>query len=385
MDFKMTDEQELLKENIREWCACNITETMIQRWYSEHDMPDEIAKSWIEAGFGYMGIPEEYGGTSCDRLTLGIVVEELARATGAHIPFSLNALLMYDICEFGNAEQIKMCMDAFRETGYPNFSLAISEPNAGSDNMSMTTYTKEINSKIHINGQKTWVTNGEKCPYIFLVAKDESPDTKNSSMSLWLFPKDTPGVTSAPVPRFCDGIEVFSDMTFEDVVIDKRCLLGERGRGFMGLMKNFEMERCMVMAQNIGQAQACMDDAAAYVTQRIAFGKPISNFQLIQEKITDMEIKIRNSRNLTYQTLWEIDNKMPVQISAALMKRYAGPATTQVCDEAIQIFGGLGFTKQTRVGRCMLDCRGMMIGGGTIEIMVHIAGRALAKKYAKAK
>jgi len=383
MDFSLTQEQELLKESVREWCARNITETMIQRWYSEHDMPDEIAKSWIDAGFGYMGIPEEHGGTSCDAVTLGIIAEELAHSTAAHIPFSLNALLMYDLCHFGNAEQIKMCMDAFKETGYPNFSLAISEPNAGSDNMSMTTYTKEIDGKIHINGHKTWVTNGEQCPLIFLVAKDQSPDPKNSSMSLWLLSKDTPGVTVKPLPRFCEGIEAFAEMTFEDVVIDKSCLLGEYGKGFTGLVKNFEMERCIVMAQNLGQAQACMDDAAAYVNQRIAFGKPISNFQLIQEKLTDMEIKLRNSRNLIYQTLWEIDNNRPVQISAALMKRYAGPATTQVCDEAIQIFGGLGFTKQTCVGRCMLDCRGMMIGGGTVEVMVHIAGRALAKKYAK--
>lgn len=383
MDFRLTEEQELLKENVREWCAHNITEEMLQKWYAESDMPDEIAKSWIDAGFGYMGIPEEHGGTSCDNLTLGIVVEELAHTTGAHIPFSLNALLMYDLCEFGNPEQIKLGLDAFRKTGYPNFSLAISEPNAGSDNMSMTTYTKEIDGKIHINGQKTWVTNGEKCPYIFLVTKDDSPDPKNPSMSLWMFPKDLPGVTVTPVSRFCEGIEVFCDMTFEDVVIDKSCLLGERGKGFLGLLKNFEMERCMVMAQNVGQAQACMDDAAAYVSQRIAFGKPISNFQLIQEKLTDMEIKIRNSRNMTYQTLWELDNNKSVQISAALMKRYAGPATTQVCDEAIQIFGGLGFTKNSRAGRCMLDCRGMMIGGGTIEIMVHIAGRALVKQYAK--
>jgi len=383
MDFRMTDEQELLLESIREFCSRHIDEQKIQEWYANHGMPSDVTKAWIDAGFGFMGIPEEYGGTPTDLVTLGLMIEEVSRCTGASIPFTSNTLAMFDICEFGNDEQIAMAMDVYKETGQSIFSLAISEPGAGSDNMAMTTTAREIDGKIHLNGTKTWVTNGENLPYVLAVAKDEDPDPKNPNMSMWLFPLDTPGVSTAPLHKIGNQINPFCEMYFDDVILDKSCLVGERGKGFMNLMKNFEMERCVIVAGNLGLAQAAMEDAAAYATQRVAFGQTISRYQLIQEKLTDMEIKLQTTRNFLYKTLWELENGVSVQLNSALLKRYGAHVTTEVCNDAMQIFGGLGYTTETRVGRCMLDCRGMEFGGGTNEIMVYIAGRQIAKKYAK--
>jgi len=384
MDFAFTDEQELLRESVREWCSRHFTEEKIKQWYAEGGMPDDVTKSWVDAGFGFLGIPEEHGGTSCDNVTLGVVMEELCHQAAAWVPITLTMLLMFDIVHLGTPEQIKMVMDAYRATGKSLMVLAVSEPGAGTDNMAMSTTAHEReDGKIVLNGQKTWVTNGEKAPYVMVIAKDEDPSPKNPNMSLWFFPTDTPGVSTSPLHKIGATINPFCDMYLDNVVIDKSCLLGERGKGFMNLMKNFEFERCVAVATAIGEAQAAMDDAAAYASQRIAFGKPISTYQLIGEKLTDMEIALENSRNMLYKTLWKLDNKMPVQIDAALLKRYAVPACTQVCSEAMQIFGGLGYTTETRVNRCWLDCRGLEIGGGTTEIMVHIAGRQLAKKYAR--
>jgi len=381
MDFRFTDEQELLRESIREWCSRNVDEQKVQEWYAQHGVSDEVAKSWLDAGFGFLGLPEEVGGTPCDNVTLGLVVETLCECTGASMPFATNTFNMYDMCTMGTPEQIEMCMEGFRKTGKPLFSVALSEPGAGSDNMGMTTVAKEIDGKFHITGQKTWVTNGEYDPYVMVVARDEDPARTNTSMSLWLIPLDAPGVSTSPLNKMGNQINPFCEMYFDDVVVDESARVGERGKGFVNLMKHFEIARCMIVATNLGEAQAAMNDAAAYASERIAFEKPISTFQMIQEKLTDMEIRLRNTRNMLYDTLWRFDNNIPVSLECALLKRYGSPATTQVCREAVQIFGGLGYTSETRVGRCMLECMGMEIGGGTSEIMVHVAGRMLAKQY----
>ncbi|KUO61646.1 MAG: acyl-CoA dehydrogenase [Gracilibacter sp. BRH_c7a] len=383
MDFKMTEEQELLLESAREFVNRHFTEDKIKQWYKEHGVPDELTKAYLDAGFGYLGIPEEFGGTPVDNMTICLVVEEMTRASGASTPFMLNSLVMFDMCEFGSPEQIQFAMDAYTKVGKPCFSLAVSEPGAGSDNASMTTTAKKVDGKIVINGQKTWVTNGETSPYVLVVAKDEDPSPQNKNMSMWLLPKDTPGVKTASLEKIGQTIMPFCEMYFDNVVIEESCLVGERGRGFMNLMKNFEMERLIIGAHSLGMAQAAMEDAAAYAGQRVAFGQTIGKFQQIQQKLTDMEVKIQNMRNLLYKTAWELDNGISVQLNSALVKRYIPNAALEVCSDALQIFGGLGYTTETRVSRLWQDSRGNQIAGGTDEIMVYIAGRQILKKYAK--
>ena len=159
--------------------------------------------------------------------------------------------------------------------------------------------------------------------------------------------------------------------------------VGAEGAGFMNLMKNFEMERSLIAAQSIGLAQTAMDDAAAYASERICFNKPISSFQLIQLKLAEMETVLQNARNMMYKTLWKLDNGMSVQIDSALLKRYTAMNCTWVASEALQMYAGLGYTTETRMGRIWEDCRGNELAGGTDEVMVYIAGRQLAKKYKK--
>ena len=149
-------------------------------------------------------------------------------------------------------------------------------------------------------------------------------------------------------------------------------------------MKNFEWERCVLLAELLGEAQAAMDDACAWTNERQQFGKGIKTFQLVQEHIVEMQIELTNTRNFLYRTCWKMDNGIPVNNDAAMLKRYGAPALTDCCSRALQLMGGLGFTDETRVSRLMLDCRGFQIGGGTVEIMVHISGRGILKEYAKA-
>ena len=384
MDFSLTDEQELLVDSIKEFCERYFDEQKVKDMYAAGGVTDELVQAYLESGFGLMGIPEELGGVPCDRVTLGLLTEEFAHYCGCLTPFLNNTLAMCDMIDFGSPEQVEMCMNAYLETGKPIFSLGFSEPGAGSDNASMTSVTKKQADGTYIlSGQKTWVTQGEVFPYVLVIAKDEDPAPENRSMSMWLVPRELKGVSTAPLHKLGQQIIPFCEMYFDDVVLTEDMRVGEAGKGFYNLMKNYEMERCLIIAQTLGCAQAAMDDAAAYVNERVTMGKPLSTRQLIQEKLTEMETALQNTRNMLYKTLWKMDNDESIRIDSALLKRYGAQACTQVASEALQIYGGLGYTTETRVGRIWQDLRGNQIAGGTDEIMVYIAGRQLAKQYAR--
>lgn len=384
MDFAMTDEQELLLESVREFCDRYFTEDVIKEMYETGDMPDEIAEAYRDAGFGLMGIPEEYGGIPCDKVTLGMMIEELYHSSGCNHILYQNSLTAFDIVEFGTPEQIQKYMDAYMETGWPLCSLSISEPGAGSDNRNMScTAKKQDDGTYRLNGQKTWVTMGAKLPYTIVVAKDEDPSRENDKMSLWMIEMDRQGVSTAGLHKIGQQCIPFCEVYLDDVVLTEDQRMGEPGKGFMMLMKNFEVERSYIVAEQVGLAQAALEDAAKYANQRIAFGKPITRLQMIQELLADMEIKVQNTRNMLYKTLWMMDNEQPVQLESAMLKRYGCKACWEVADSALQIYAGLGYTTEVRVGRLWADMRGNMFGGGTHEVMAYIAGRQVAKKYAE--
>lgn len=384
MDFMLTDEQELLLDSVREFCERYFTESAIKEMYDTHTMPTEIAEAYRDAGFGLMGIPEEFGGIPADKVTLGLMIEELYRCSGCmHILYQ-NSLSMFDVMEFGTEAQKTEAMEHYMATGLPIASLSISEPGAGSDNRSMTCVTKrQSDGTYRLSGQKTWVTMGAALPYTIIVAKDEDPSRENANMSLWFVKMDTPGLTTAPLHKIGQQCIPFCEVYLDDVVLNEEDRMGKPGEGFMMLMKNFEVERAFIVAEQLGLAQAALEDAAGYASQRLAFNKPIANFQMIQEKLTEMEIRVENTRNMLYKTLWKMDNDISVQLDSALLKRYGCTECFNVANMALSIYGGLGYTTEVRIGRIWADMRGNEFGGGTPEIMAYIAGRQIAKKYAK--
>lgn len=256
---------------------------------------------------------------------MAMIIEELNHC-GGNIPMAPNLLIMFDMVEFGTPEQIQYAIDYYKENGYPPYCLAISEPEAGSANQWMTTTaTKDADGKIHINGTKTWVTSGENSDGFIVVCKDEDPSAENKEMSMYLVPANSKGVTIEPLNKIGMQIMPFSKIIFDDVVVDESALLGIKGKGFLQLMKNFEWERCVLLAELLGEAQAAMDDACAWVNERQQFGKGIKTFQLVQEHIVEMQIELTNTRNFLYRTCWKMDNGIPVNNDAAMLKRYGAP------------------------------------------------------------
>ena len=381
MDFRMTDEQEILMQSLEEYITRGFPDSYFRDCDNKHEYPIEFMRGLCDAGFGLMGVPEEYGGTPVDDLTLIMYCEKIAYLTGTSY---LTSHLIYvdDILSFGTDEQKKVTMDLVSK-GDPSLCLGISEPQAGSDNSAMTATATRKNGKIYINGQKTFITNANFAPYMLCMTRDLSNPKPVKGISMWFLPLNKKGVKIEPLDKIGWNMRPSCEVYLEDVELDESDLIGKENEGFFQLMKNFEIERLVMCAGSLGCAQAAFEDALNYANQREQFGQKIGNFQMIQQKLSDMQIKLHNMRNFLYKCAWEKDNGISIQISSALCKRYCAQAGCEVVDEAMQILGSVGYTNDHRVSRMWRDLRVGRIGGGTDEIMVYIAGRAMLKALNK--
>lgn len=382
MDFRLTEEQELLLESLREIMARDCTEEYMKECNEKGEAPKKFIQALAENGFGMLGVPEEYGGTPVDTMTLMLVAEEITKNGGPHFAFG-QALSIADMLEFGSEEQKA---DTMREVQAGNvaFVLGFTEPQAGSDSSAITTTFTRKNGKVYINGHKTFMSNALTAPYMLCMARNSEevgdPDKRNA-FSMWWVPMSAPGIKVERLKKIGWHMMDTCEVYLENVEVEEKDLVGVEGNGFMQVLINFEVERLLMAASVLGYAECAFEDAARYANQRVQFGKTIGCQQLIQEKLTYMKIKIENMKNMVYKCAWEIDNGLPVQISSALAKLYCAQAANEVIDDALQIMGGIGYTTDCRISRLWVDARVFRIGGGTDEIMIHAAGRAILKQY----
>ena len=379
MDFKKTEEQELLLESLRTVMERGNFEDYFKECDKNHEYPQKAVDALVEAGFSTLGIPEEHGGTPTDILTQIMVAEE-AHALGypslCWINFSTE---VDDILTFGNEDQQKKVLECALEGRKP-FTLGFTEPQAGSDSAAMSTTATKRDGKVYINGNKTFNTSADRAPYMLCVCRSGVNESPYKDFSMYLFPMDRPGVTIEKLDKIGNNMCGTYEVHLDNVECEETDLVGEECKGFYQLMKNFEVERLTICAANVGMARCAYDEAVRYAGVREQFGKTIGSFQLIQEKIVDMKIKIENMQNMLYKTAWKKMNGESIMIDSSLVKRYTGQAAFEVIDDAMQIMGGIGYTHDCRISRLWRDQRVYRIGAGTDEIMIHIAGRGLLKE-----
>jgi alkylation response protein AidB-like acyl-CoA dehydrogenase len=379
MDFGLTDEQVLLLDSLGDVLERECPESYIADLDLNHQQPTSFRRAMNDAGFGSLGFPEEYGGTPCDAVTLVLLAERVARQ-GLNNGYGLELLQATDILEFGNEDQKREIL-GYLAAGDVPFALGFTEPGAGSDSSAMATTAVHHDGMVTFNGTKTLITSALASRNLLVMAKDPAVENPREAISMYLVPMDSPGLTTNRLDKIVWHISDSCEIFMDDVTLPESCLVGVKGAGFKQLMRNFELERLVIAANCLGQAQCAFDDAASYAAQRVQFGKPIGSFQLIQLKLTDMAIKLENMRSFVYRTAWMVDQGLPLKSQGALCKRYCAMAAFEVADEAMQIFGGVGVTVGTRVSRLWRDLRGHRFGGGTDEIMVHIAGRQIVKDH----
>ena len=379
MDFSRTEEQELLLESLQTVMERGNFESYFRECDENHQFPDQAVEALVEAGFASLGIPEELGGTPTDILTQIMVAEE-AHALGypslCWINFSTE---VDDILSFGNKEQQEKVI-SYALQGKKPFTLCLTEPQAGSDSAAMSTTATKRDGKVYINGNKTFNTSADRAPYMLCVCRSGINENPYKDFSMYLFPMDAPGVTIEKLSKVGNNMCGTYEVHLDNVECEESDLVGVECKGFYQLMKNFEVERLTICAANVGMARCAYDEALRYAAQREQFGKPIGTFQLIQEKLVDMRIKIENMQNLLYKTAWKKMQGESIMIDSSLVKRYTGKAAFEVIDDAMQIMGGIGYTDDCRISRLWRDQRVYRIMAGTEEIMVHTAGRAIIKE-----
>lgn len=381
MDFARTEEQELLLESLRAAYTRGNFEEYFKDCDKNHVYPEEAAKVMVEAGFAALGIPEEHGGQETDILTLIMVAEEAHALGWPALTWVNQALAVDNVLSFGNEEQKKTVLSLALQ-GIKPFTLGFSEPQAGSDSSAMAATATKRDGKVFINGQKTFNTSADRSPNMLCVIREFKNENPVKDFSMYLLPLTREGVTIRPLDKIGCNMTATCEVYLKDVECAETDLFGVESRGFYQLMKNYEVERLLTCAGNLGQARCAYDEAVRYAGVREQFGKTIGSFQIIQQKITDMRIKIENMRNLIYRTAWKHINGQSISIDSSLCKRYTGQAAFEVIDDAMQIMGGIGYTNDCRISRLWRDQRVFRIFAGTEEIMVHSSARMIIKEAA---
>lgn len=381
IDFNLTEEQELILESYIEFIEnCGFDDEYFDKCWDECRYPVEYYKAFYNSPLGMLGLPEDVGGTPADAQTMAMLevkAGELGRPT-----FTTAVQNLHPICLFGTADQKQRALDAMLK-GYQPAALCISEPGAGSDNSGISTRYERKDGKIIINGMKTMITNATVVPQFQVLCRDFNVENYAQGMTAFMIPADTPGITMEAQHKIGVRQLPLCEVYFKDVEIDESCLFGVEHQGYQQMFVNLEFERLMIAAFAVGSAKRAFNLAADYANQRVQFGKPIGDKQLIQEMITRMGINIELGQNFVYKVAWMIDNGLSTRIEGPMLKYFAARAQNEVCDDALQIFGGIGYLDDAPVSRLWRDARTSRIGGGTDEVMVHVVGRGLLKKAAK--
>jgi len=381
MDFRLTEEQQLLVDSLKELCLREIPDSTIAELDEKHEFPWKQWQILADNGYTGLGIDEAYGGTSADVTTQCLVADVLGKyAFPLSVIYGLGVICIRDIQDFGTEEQKQTILGGVVR-GEPPIALGISEPQAASDASGLKTRADFDGDDVVINGQKIYCTIANVAKYILMMTRDPEIENPYKAMSMWIVPTDTPGVRINPLPKVGWWSVPTCEVFLENVRIPKSNLVGTLNNGWFQLMKNFEIERVALSASVVGAAEAAFEDAARYANSRVQFGKPIGTYQLIQKKIVDMALKVENMRNYYSKVAWMMDNGIPVRHEHAMAKLYIAQTAFEVTDDAMQVFGGMGYMMAARVQRLWRDVRVMRIGGGTDEIMYNIAGPQLLKNF----
>ncbi|GGE82147.1 acyl-CoA dehydrogenase [Priestia taiwanensis] len=377
MNFHLSAEHEMIRKMVREFAKNEVEPTAAIR--DEEERFDRTIFDQM-ASLGLTGIPwsEEYGGIGSDYLAYVIAVEELSRvcaSTGVTLS-AHTSLAGWPIYTFGTEEQKQKYLRPMAE-GTKMGAYGLTEPNSGSDAASMRTTAVRNGDHYVLNGSKIFITNGGEAD-IYVVFALTDPSSKHKGTTAFIIEKDTPGFS---VGKKESKLGIRSSLTteiiFEDCNVPVENVLGVENEGFKIAMQTLDGGRNGIAAQAVGIAQGALDAAVSYAKERHQFGKPIIQQQGIAFKLADMATSVEAARLLTYQAAWLESQGLPYGKQSAMSKLFAGDIAMQVTTEAVQVFGGYGYTRDYPVERYMRDAKITQIYEGTQEIQRLVISRML--------
>lgn len=379
MHFKLSEEHEMIRKMVRDFAKNEVAPTAAER-DEEERFDRAIFDQMAELGLTGIPWPEEYGGIGSNYLAYVIAIEELSRvcaSTGVTLS-AHTSLAGWPIFKFGTEEQKQTFLRPMAE-GKKIGAYGLTEPGSGSDAGGMKTIAKRDGDHYVLNGSKIFITNGGIAD-IYVVFALTDPESKQRGTSAFIVESDTPGFSvGKKESKLGIRSSPTTEIMFEDCRIPVENLLGEEGQGFKIAMQTLDGGRNGIAAQAVGIAQGALDASVAYARERYQFGKPIAAQQGIGFKLADMATDVEAARLLTYQAAWLESEGLPYGKESAMSKVFAGDAAMKVTTEAVQVFGGYGYTKDYPVERYMRDAKITQIYEGTQEIQRLVISRMLTK------
>lgn len=366
VNFELSDEQKMLQETARSF-AENEIRPVAEEYDRDSKFPMDVIKKAWEIGLMNTSIPEEYGGGGLDLLSGTIIEEELSwGCSGIATSIFANGLASAPV-EIGGSDEIKkeFLTPLTEEPKLASFCLT--EPDAGSDVASMKTTAVKKGDKYVINGSKCFITNGSHADWYTVYAKTD-PDAGHRGISAFVVPRDAGVVVDKKEDKLGQRASDTAMITFPEVEIPAKNLLGEENAGFKLAMQTLDTTRPGVAAMATGIQQAALEHAVAYAKERVQFGVPIAMHQAIQFMIADMATKVEASRLLYMKSAWLLDNGQRNSLVASHAKRFASDSAMETAVDAVQVFGGYGFIKEYPVEKLMRDAKIMQLYEGTSQI-----------------
>jgi len=381
MDFELSDEQRDIQRAAREFAEGEFPE--IAREYDrKEEFPREVWKKACQLGFIGLFIKEEYGGPGLGILEHSMVMEEFWRVDPGCGNILLSVFGSEIIQLFGREEQKRKYLPPLPR-GEAIMGTAITEPDAGSDMISISTAAKKDKDGYIVNGTKQFITNGSIADYLVVICvTNPEAESRLKRFSALLVETDRPGVVATKITgklgiRASDTAEV----NFSDVRVPRENLIGtEEGQGFYQTMQLFNINRVIAASQGVGVAQGALDKAIKHVKQRKQFGHPIGTFQAIQFMIAEMATWVEAARALTYKAGWMIDHGKVDPKLISMAKWLAGEVGVKVANEALQLHGGYGYIADYDIERFYRDAKIVEIYEGTKEIEKNTIARELLGK-----
>ncbi|MBN7785535.1 isovaleryl-CoA dehydrogenase [Ponticoccus gilvus] len=377
MEFDLGEDVNALREMVHKWAQERV-KPMAADIDRDNVFPPEL---WQEMGaLGLLGVtvPEEYGGAGLGYLAHTVAVEEVARASasvslsyGAHSNLCVNQIRLN-----GNDEQRAKYLPRLISGAHVG-ALAMSEPGAGSDVVSMKLRAEKRNDRYVLNGNKYWITNGPDADTLVVYAKTD-PEAGAKGITAFLIEKEMAGFSTS---RHFDKLGMrgsnTAELIFENVEVPFENILGEEGKGVRVLMSGLDYERVVLAGIGLGIMAACLDEIMPYMVERKQFGQSIGNFQLMQGKIADMYTAMNSARAYVYEVARACDRGTVTRQDAAACCLYASEEAMKQAHQAVQAMGGAGFLNDAPVARLFRDAKLMEIGAGTSEIRRMLVGREL--------
>lgn len=377
MSFDLGEDVNALREMVHRWA-----QERVRPIAADVDLKNEFPNElWEEMGeLGLLGVttPEEYGGAGMSYLAHVIVVEEIARASASvSLSYGAHSNLCVNQIKLNGTHEQKMKYLPGLISGTSVGALAMSEPSAGSDVVSMKLKAEKRNGYYVLNGNKYWITNGPDADTLVVYAKT-NPEAGSRGITAFIVEKSMKGFSTSPhFDKLGMRGSNTAELIFDNVEVPFENVLGEEGRGVRVLMSGLDYERVVLAGIGTGIMAGCLDEVMPYMVERKQFGQPIGSFQLMQGKLADMYTKMNSARAYVYEVAKACDRGEVTRQDAAACCLYASEEAMVVAHQAVQAFGGAGYLSDNPVGRIFRDAKLMEIGAGTSEIRRMLVGREM--------